>query len=322
MISGESSLGARMLPSRTGCPEESSGGVVRIRRCRAGLPPPHRTLAPPPSGGGAWHAWERFPAEAMPCGAAPPAAPGRFAACIGGKGRASSYRGKPAEQNRHWPVSDGVESPSADRGNQKSCPIGRPVKAVGPAKEGRVRPASGQKKASGSAGGFCIHNHCTPSGRSSSEGTPPAPRQKKLRRSSSEETPPLYFLVVTKSTKLRFRLAAKTAPAPLLLLSPPRRRGGGPERPKIPLKLRSFFLSPRNPLRWARAGAPTLYCVVFPCNPSGQLRKSFRSGGKTLVYPASPGYEYGFLDLFTGECPMNRCGAAYPVPFRCQEKFL
>ena len=46
------------------------------------------------------------------------------------------------------------------------------------------------------------------------------------------ENGPCTVLVVAKSAKLRFRLAAKTAPAPLLLLSPP------------------------DPLRWAPAGAP------------------------------------------------------------------
>ena len=52
------------------------------------------------------------------------------------------------------------------------------------------------------------------------------------RRFAAHLGGPCTVLVVAKSAKLRFRLTAKTAPAPLLLLSPP------------------------DPLRWAPAGAP------------------------------------------------------------------
>ena len=52
-----------------------------------------------------------------------------------------------------------------------------------------------------------------------------------------------WRLVVAQSACLRFRLTAKTAPAPLLLLFP------------------------ANPLRWASPGAPAPLLLLFPANP-------------------------------------------------------
>ena len=95
------------------------------------------------------------------------------------------------------------------------------------------------------------------------------------------------------------------------------RRSISGEPPKIPLKLRSFLLSPPDPLRWAPAGAPLFGCAEKRKPSRGPSRRfaAHLGGLCTVQKRKGAGVEFdskGQIRPSTG-AGLNRCFRELPV---------